>query len=431
MNSARGYLLFVVGALALAAAVYWWRSEPEAVEADGGRAPYVLPVELAEVRRGDVRPSLRLTGNVRSARWARLAFERTGVLAELLVLDAQEVEADEVVARLDDRDARLALTRAEADVAVARRLLESLEAGERDEVVKRLAAELEAARASEELARQEVERRTTLAEERDVSQSEMDRVRATLRQASALSVAAEERHAEALAGSRAEDLAIAAAQLQVAEAELDRARRELEKTLLRAPWPGTVVRRLGSEGDFMQPGAPLLELADREHLEVHLEVPAQAALHVTPGAPVVIRTDAAPEFELRAAVDAAVPSADVASRNFRAVVRVARAEQPSDVLRPGMFVRVELELTPREGVLVVPSDAVRLTDQGFLVARVEQGDAGPVARWVFVELLGQDASGTAVRAVDGELAAGDRVVLTGVDLTYDGVALLPRGDSES
>jgi len=421
-------LVLIVGALALAAAVYWWRSEPELVEAGGGRGAYVLPVELAEVRRGDVHPSLKLTGNVRSARWAQMAFERAGVLAELLVLDAQEVQADEVVARLDDRDARLALTRAEADVVVARRQLESLEAGARSEIVKRLAAELEAARANEELAAQEVERRTVLAEEHDVSLAEMDRVRATLRQAAALSAAARERHAEAVAGSRAEDIAVASAQLQVAEAELKRARRELEKTELRAPWAGTVVRRLASEGDYMQPGEPLIELSDREHLEVHLEVPASAALHVARGASVTIRSDAAPEFEMHATVSAAIPSADLASRNFRAVVRVARSEQPSDVLRPGMFVRVQLDLTPREGVLVVPADAVRLTEKGFLVARADSTDDGLVARWVFVELLGQDAHGTAVRPVEGELAAGDQVVLTGLDLTYDGVALLPRGD---
>ncbi|GJM21736.1 MAG: hypothetical protein DHS20C15_16510 [Planctomycetota bacterium] len=425
MKATRGVLLLIVGLLALAAAVWWWSRDPAPTEAAGERPPYALPVTLAEVKRDTLRPSLTLTGNVRAARWARLAFERAGVLEELLVTDAQEVQAGDVLARLDDGDAQLNLQRAEADLNVARRAVELLEAGARSEVVRRLAAELEAARASQDLAQQEVDRRTTLAQVHDVSQSEMDRVLATLREATALSAAATERHAEAVAGTRNEDLAIATAQRQVAEAELQRARRELAKTVLSAPWDGTVVRRLGSEGDYLQPGEELVELTDREHLEVHLEVPASSALRVSEGAAITIRSDAAPLFEMRAQIDAAVPSADMASRNFRALARVLRSEQPSDVLRPGMFVRVELELEPRENSLVVPSDAVRLTENGYLIARADRDGERRFASWVFVELIGQAGGFTAVRPLDAELEAGDRVVVTGVDLSYDGVTLLP------
>lgn len=427
MNRVRGFVVLILGVLAVALAVLWMRSESEPVAESGERPAYVLPVELVEVRRGRVRPSLKLTGSVRAARWARLAFERAGTLRELGADEAQVVAAGELLARLDDRDPQLSLTRAQADLSVARRRVELLEAGARPELVKRLAAELEAARAGEDLAELEVSRRTTLAEELDVSQAEMDRVRAILREARARSVAAAELLAEARAGTRAEDLAVAAAQFEVAQAELARARHELEKTRLVAPWAGTVIRRLGSEGDYLQPGEELLELADLEHLEIHVEVPAAVALDVVEGASIIVRSDAAPGFELHTEVDAAVPTADQSSRNFRAVARVLRSEQPDDVLRPGMFVRVELQLTPREDTLIVPADAVRLTEQGFLVARAERTEGGGLtARWVFVETLGQDANGTAVRALEGGLSAGDQVVLTGVDLSYDGVALMPR-----
>ena len=44
----------------------------------GGRPAYVLPVTLASVERGDIQPTIHLTGTVRSARWADLAFEIGG-----------------------------------------------------------------------------------------------------------------------------------------------------------------------------------------------------------------------------------------------------------------------------------------------------------------------------------------------------------------
>lgn len=441
MSRASGWPVLIVGLVALSAAAAWLASEPEAAASGPARPPYVLPVTLATVERGTVQPRVPLTGSVLSARWAGLAFELAGTLAELTVEEGQRVELGQLVARLSDEDQRLALASARAALAVTERELALLQAGSRAEEIERLAAELDAAIANEELAQLEVERRRELAEASDVSRAEMDRVEAGLRAAEARQRAVSEQLAMARAGSRAEDLAIAEARRVQAAAAADRAARELAKTGLHAPWPGVVIRRHGSVGDHLAPGAALLELADTDALEIHVEVPPAYGLRLGSEQQVVVRLDEAPDFALATRLDAVPPAADLVSRNFRALVRLG-ADEAGGLLKPGMFARVELLLAPIEEALVVPADALRKTADGLVVAVADAagaetaggeaagGDRGPalVARLVPVRLLGTEGPRAAIEPLDGRLAPGERVIVTGVDLAYDGVSLLPRDD---
>ena len=134
---------------------------------------------------------------------------------------------------------------------------------------------------------------------------------------------------------------------------------------------------------------------------------------------------------LDAALDVQIPAADEGSRNFRGLVRLAGED--ARPLRPGTFVRAELQLAPLPETLVVPPDAVRVTDAGPIVVRaVAPPDGGPgggpalVAEWVPVRLLGSDPEGSAVESLGPALAAGDRVVVTGVDLAAPQTPLMAR-----
>lgn len=426
MSRSAGYLLLLVGMAALVAAWLWLGSDGDAAGAGPARPPYVLPVTLAAVERGTVQPSVELTGSVRSARWARLSFELSGSLTELTVTDADRVVAGQVLARLADADERLALASAEAALSVAERELDLLAAGERAEDIERLRAELDAAQADQALAVLEVDRRRQLAESSDVSRAEMDRVEAALAGASARSRVATERLSRAQAGSRPEDIAIAEARAALAAAARDRAASELAKTELRAPWDGVIVRRHRSVGDYITPGSELLDLADLQQLEIHVEVPAAFGLRLGDQPRVLLRVDEAPGFQLESRLHVAVPTADLVSRNFRALVRLS-ADDADGLLRPGMFVRVTLLLAPLPDTLRVPSDAVRITDDGTLVVVADAGPGGPVGRMVPVRVLGQASGHSAVEPLaDEPLSAGDQVVVTGVDLAYPGVSLQPR-----
>lgn len=426
-----GTLTLIAGLAALAGALWWLQSDRETGPAGPPRPPYVLPVSLTEVRRGDLSPRLELTGSVRSARNASLAFERPGTVVALEADEGQTLERGALVARLDDADERLALSRADADLAVARRTLETLEAGTRVEVVARLEAELEGAQADEELARLETERLQPLLASEDVTRSELDRAQAAWRSATARRRAAEERLAEARAGTRAEELAVARAQVDVALAAREQALRDLAETELRAPWTGSVVRRQVSVGDVLAAGDAVVELVDPIHLEVEVEVPSDQALALGSRPAAVLRLDEKPGFALDLHLDELLLAADSVSRNFRSLARLTADEATRAVLRPGMFVRLSVELAALEDVLLVDADAVRVTDQGTLVAPALPADAGapsPLqAGLVPVRVLAEHDGTAAVEPLDGALSPGDQVVLVGVDLTYPGVPLLPRG----
>lgn len=423
MRSTGGFLALFLGLAALGAAV-WWLMRPATAEAVAPRPPFVLPVTSARIETGTLSPEVALTGTVRAARRAELAFEVAGTVRELFAEEAGTVTAGSALASLDARDEELELASARAALELARRELDLAVAGERPEEVRRLAAVLAAARAEEALARSEVERGEKLLAERVLSQSEQDRRLAQLSVAEKRRVAVEEEHARALAGTRAEDLAIARARVDQAEARAASAEHALEKTRLLAPWSGTVVRRHVSSGDFVASGAAVFELVDLEHLEVHVEVPGRLAAEL--GARPRARIGGTGGTQLETEIDALVPAADEDARSFRAILRLEAAER--GVLRPGMFLDVTVLLTPLENALLAPADAVLAGEQGSYVVRAQPGpgEQGHVAEFVPVRVLARHAGQAALEALTVPLAAGDTLVLTGADNAFPGATLAVR-----
>ena len=439
--------LLVLGTFAVLG-VTWWllTSEPESGPGQG-RPPYVLPVTLATVARGDVEPQVQLTGSVTSSQRARLGFEVAGRISELLVREGDTVARGDRLAVLDDSDQRASLLRAEAMAALAERELERALAGSRSEEIRRLAADLEVRKAEADLARKEVERGRELAATNVISQSQLDTLISQSSTAQARVASAQEQLAQAEAGTRKEELEIARAQLDLRRAEVEIARNELAKTVLVAPSDGSIVRRLAALGDSIGAGSPVIEMVDLSAREIELEIPSRYGGQVGADAPVAITLDEFPDFRLRTQVDALVAAADVQSRNFRGIVRLDRGDDPELVLKPGVFVRARMGLVPLRERLTLPADALRIVPSGTIVVRAvpAPADAAPAAgppgggppgggppapalaaEWVHVRLLGSAAGTSAVEVLEGELAAGDQVVVTGVDLAFPGVPLLPR-----
>lgn len=180
-------------------------------------APAAGPrLQLATVAEVAIHPERNAPAAVVGKNEARLSAE---VAARILALPAdvgQRVKRGEVVARLDPRDAELALERAEAALAQA------------------------AARHAQ--ARGQFERARALRDRNFYS-------------------------AEALA-LRETELAAAAADLRAATAQRDTARRMLDKHVLRAPFDAVVRSRTGQVGELATPGGIVLMLVDVGQLEL-------------------------------------------------------------------------------------------------------------------------------------------------------------------
>lgn len=203
-----------------------------------------------------------------------LAFEAGGRIASIDVDEGDAVSAGQVVARLDDRLPRARVAAAEAAVAAANASYQLVRRGARREDLEAARADVEAAKAAADHRGLEQARSTKLGEVGAVASSTVDADAAAARVAAANATAASARYQALAKGSRVEQIAQTAAQLDAARAELAIAQVALDQTILRAPRAGIVLRRFGEVGALvttMNP-ATIMTIADISALEIRAEV---------------------------------------------------------------------------------------------------------------------------------------------------------------
>lgn len=145
--------------------------------------------------------------------------------------------------------------------------------------------------------RTERDRRMALFRTGDIAREEVERAERQFEVARARHEAAIERHSLIDAPARSEDIARAEAELALAEAGIDSARVMFDKTVVRAPLGGTVLRRHLRVGEIAASGvagtpAPILTLADLSRLRVRAEIDELDVGRVRSGQPAWVTIDA-------------------------------------------------------------------------------------------------------------------------------------------
>jgi membrane fusion protein (multidrug efflux system) len=244
---------------------------------------------------------------------AQVTSQIAGPVSAVLVQDTQQVRRGDVLVRLDDTDAKIAVARAQADLARAVRKVQGLVATDTglgaqisaraaDEA--RAAAEVAAAKASYEKARIDLERRQSLVESGAVSGDELTAVRSALSNALAGLRAAQAAQVQAAAargaaiGDRDANRALIAnttldnnPEVLAARAALDQARVDLERTVIRAPIDGVVSRRQVQVGQRVQPGAMLMVVVPVQAAYVDANFKEVELAHVRPGQTAELTSD--------------------------------------------------------------------------------------------------------------------------------------------
>ena len=202
----------------------------------------------------------------------------------------------------------------------------------------------------------------------------------------------------------------AASNLAVQQAAVALAEAELEKTTIEAPFDGLVGLRTVSVGDYVGPGTDLVPIEAIDPLNVDFRIPEQFLSTVSVGSRLLVSFDALSGVEREGTVGAISPLVDVGGRSL--LLR-AHIPNPDNLLRPGLFARVKLELAETQG-LVVPETALSPSGDAQYVYRVENG----VVQRVMVQ-IGQ-RSGPQVEIVNG-LNEGDQVIVSGLQKVRDGM----------
>lgn len=206
----------------------------------------------------------------------------------------------------------------------------------------------------------------------------------------------------------AEDIQIAASQMDQAAAALEAAKVQRDESLVRMPFRGVVAQRLASPGALVAPNTPIVQVVSRE-VEIILQVEEARIGQVRVGQPAQIQVAAYPGLPVAAQVASVAPTADPRSRTF--AVRIL-PNDPEGRLRDGMFAQVILTTPPR-AALLSPTQSIA-TRTGRTVVFVIENDQARIR-----EVVTGISDGQRTEIIQG-LSGGEQVALSGLDVLNEG-----------
>ena len=241
-------------------------------------------------RQSDHTP-LTLSGNV-DIREVKLAFRVAGRVQEVLVDEGDEiVQAEQLLAVLDNAPFQNVLNEAKASLEVAQANLELLQTGHRKEDIAQALAVLHAKQAQLKNTELMLDRQRKLAGTGAVPSSVLDDALAA-RDAAANETEAARQNYEALKrGFRSEEIAQAAAQVALAQARVDAAQLQFDDARLTAPSTGVLITRAVEVGSMVAAGTAALTLSLNDPVWIRAYVEEPYLGLVASGAKVLIHTD--------------------------------------------------------------------------------------------------------------------------------------------
>jgi HlyD family secretion protein len=357
-------VLVVLVAAGVAIALWVGRTQP-------------IVVDLAEVGRGPVAETVTNTraGTVKACQRAKLAPPAGGQIARLPVKKGDQVEKGQVLLELWNDDIRAELSVVEQDAGAAQ--------ARRDEAC-----------VAAKVARQESNRLARLVERKLVSVELAER-------------------AAGEADSREAGCRAAAAQVRVSQARIDAARARLERTLLRAPFAGTVAEINGELGEFVTPSPvgiptpPAVDVVDISCIYITAPIDEVDAPRVREGMPARVTLDAFKDRSFPAHVRRVAPYVLDTEKQARTVEVEAEIDDRGDaLLLPGYSADVEVILAEHADVLRIPTRAliegnrVYVLEEGRVRARpIETG----LGNWEYTEITqGLKAGQRVIVSIDRE-----------------------------
>jgi membrane fusion protein (multidrug efflux system) len=256
-------------------------------------------------------------------------------------------------------------------------------------------AQLRALQAQEELAQLNLTRERTLRSQNMVSQAELDAAEATLKQT---------------------------------QGNADAIRAAIQKKTIRAPFAGRLGIRLVNLGQYIDAGKPIVSLQSLTPIYADFSLPQQELARLKTGMRVRVTTDAYPDRRFDGTLTTINPDLD---QSTRSVGLQATFANPDQLLRPGMFARVEVLLPEEQPVLVIPATSVLSAPYGDSVYVIEskpgKDNAKPelAVRQQFIRT--GHTRGDFV-SVESGLKAGERIVSAGIFKLRNGMAVTENND---
>ena len=205
-----------------------------------------------------------------------IGSELSGKLRSVLVEEGDHIRKGQVLAVLENDDYRAEVHAAQADLSAREATLRKVVNGARSQERSEALSSVREAEAVMNNALSEKERREKLFAAGVISREEMERSTREYNVAKAQYQEAVERHSLVDDHAREEDVALAQADVQLAQAQLSDAQAKYQKTLIKSPIDGTVLRKHHRNGESVSNSStvpdPILTVGDQDVLRVRMDV---------------------------------------------------------------------------------------------------------------------------------------------------------------
>lgn len=303
----------------------------------------LLPSDVAQVKRGELRQILPISGSLKAINLAVIKAKVSGEVREVFVREGEQVKAGQVLVKMDTSEY-------EARAVQAR-------------------GALQAAQGQLDIATQTRNNNKALLEKGFISKNAFDNAQS--------------------------QFSIANSNVKSAKGVLDVAQKALDDTVIRAPISGFVSIRSVQPGEKVSPDNRLLEVVDLRQMEMEAAVPAAEVINVTPGQEVLVKVEGLQQ-PLLGKVVRINPSIQAGSRSILVYIQI---DNEQGALRMGMFGEAKLTLSKKSDVLFAPQSAVQIENGAPVVYAVEDGRL--VKKPIKVGISGENGNGNAVEIVEG------------------------------
>jgi len=361
-------LLIVVVVIAAAGGGWWYYRAAETE---------TVPVTSA-AKIGNVTETVLASGVMEAKQLVSVGARVSGQIETLAVSLGQEVKQGDLIAQIDSQDQQNDVLQAEADLA-------------------NIEAQIAAKKASLRKAELNLDRQKKLAEQQHVSQEDVE--------TAVSEMLVDKAELEALE-----------AQKSSAEVTVSTAKIALERTKITAPIDGTVVAIVVQQGqtvNAIQTAPTIVKLADLDQMVVKAEISEADVVHVHPGQDVSFTILGEPEKQFEATVRDVEPApseiedSDTIDTDEAIYYNgLLDVDNPEHLLRIGMTTQVSIVLDKAEGVLTVPSSALKRSSDGSYY--VEVWDAA--SKSVQQQSVEVGLNDKVTAEIKSGLNAGDRVV---------------------
>lgn len=391
----------LIGITALVIYRGWAFTQKRAAAQRTGRGE--IPVQISSVTRQNLTYSLRATGDISPLMQVDLFPKVSGYLERMSVNLGDSVRQGQIIAQIDRTEFLHKVKEVEAKVAQAKANLAEIEAGTRTEEVRQAEEAVKQAQSRFENARLHRERMEALYQRQIISKKDFDNADTEYTVAEAQLEANQQRLKMLREGARQEVREASQAKLKEMEALLAQEQTRLQNAMIIAPFSGEIIRRYVDAGALVSSSTPLVTLVHTETLKVVANVLEKDISLIRPGMKAKIQTEAYPERVFEGKVVRINSALELATRTLQAEIHVPN---PSHLLKPGMFSRIEMALSEKPGTLTVLREAL-IEEGGKRSVFVVEGNQA--LQRPIVTGIEQDQW---VEVLEG-LREGDRVIIKG------------------